>query len=367
MSNLDPDLAMLMKHINDNSAKKITSSKNPKKKKKNLAMKQYCPCAVKFTTQKSAENALKTNKKVIQFREEVSGKMKDNLYTNCTRPCYDGNTYCYKHLCSFTKNPTNIKLFKDVLDNGKKVLAGDPIFKRKRGRKAKASKDLKNIPEDILKVLENSILKKKLEDYAKSLLNNTNISEDDECSSNKSSVSSCKSDDLTEDDECSSKKSSLSSSKSDDLTEDNDLLVSNDIDSSVDEDSVAINSSTNIKSIDNDEESSDNEESSDDDDYVEVIEIHTKDGRSLWLDKSEKRVIEPEGDDEGTVLGILHEIDSSDAPIEYEDKTYIVANKFQDDGKMYNRCGITDNVYDMDNILRGKAEKTGDGYNINFS
>ena len=322
----DPDLALLVNQIHDPSGNETTCKKK-NFKKKTVPPKQNCPCAVKFTTQKCASEALQKSRNVLLMRENVNGKMRDHLYTNCSRPCYDGNEYCYKHLHSFLNNPSKIKIFKDVKEAGSKVLSDDPVFKKKERRKSKSQINNKN-PKLIsnLHTFMNHLLTLDEEEIKDNI--QTAISE------NFDTIFEKHAEDNTE---------KTIKDNTEDNTEDTpeDVSIQSDDEEAEEiKDNQDISSNENIKKVETSESSSD--------EGIEVIVISTKNGRDLWYDPDVNMVIEPEDDDEGNELGKLTKVTSEEAPIEYENENYIVSCEHTIDGVNYYKCAISNVVYNMD-------------------
>ena len=94
-----------------------------------------------------------------------------------------------------------------------------------------------------------------------------------------------------------------------------------------------------------------------DDSGIEVEEITTKNGRQLYYDKENNRVLEPEGDGEGAELGELIKTTNKDADVEYDGEFYFIGRHEKYNGVEYTICALSDKVFDSKMKLVGSVVK----------
>jgi hypothetical protein len=113
------------------------------------------------------------------------------------------------------------------------------------------------------------------------------------------------------------------------------------------------------------EDSSDEEEDSgDESDGLACIEIYTKDGRRLYYHEGSNSIYSPEGDEEGSDIGKLLQVDTKKAPIYRAGNNYIVGKMIKIGKTDYMKCTLTNQVYISKKeklILKGIAKKDSKG------
>ena len=100
----------------------------------------------------------------------------------------------------------------------------------------------------------------------------------------------------------------------------------------------------------------------DEDDSYDVDTIYTNKGKLLYLEPSSMNVIEPEGENDGTSIGILHKINKKYSTIERDNEYYTVLsqNKLIHESKEYYRDVLNDRIFEIINkelIFKGRVTK----------
>ena len=370
-----------------------------KKESKN----NFCAAAKRYPTKGKAFEAFNTDagKNGVYLVEEiVNGVIKHIPYGRCCNSVQD-NELCHIHDNQKKKEKSGFLYFeKDIkskCDNVKikKANINMSYFKQMgdRGRN-KASKttfhDFKNEDDPILKIIKidkNPRLLKDLKLYAIQLLNTQNIAvkaekedvkeETDNISKNKELLETIQR--LNIDYEKNQKEI-----KNDSIETEIDSLIKEEVDDN------DINKNTKIeiekesenKINDSDDEISDKitsddefeeqiisqSENDDDDDGYEVSEIYTNNGRLLYLLSDSISVIEPEGDDSGECIGVLHEISKKFSTIQKDNKFYTVisnTNIFHNDDK-YFRDVLNNRIFDQDFNFKGRVTMVGNSKQYKF-
>ena len=105
----------------------------------------------------------------------------------------------------------------------------------------------------------------------------------------------------------------------------------------------------------------DEEDEQDDDSYV-VDTIYTNKGKLLYLEPSSMNIIEPEGDNDGTCIGILHKVEKKYSTIEKSNEYFTVLsqNKLIHNSKEYYRDVLNDRIFERINdkfVFKGRVTK----------
>ena len=370
IENLDKDIGNLVDQLNDSSASKIAT--NATKKKKQIPKeKEICPCAVKATTLKAAQEKIEAGRNVYLLKDDNAGKVKNTLFTNCTRTTYEDNPYkyCYKHLQSCLNDPSSITSMKDIIKTCEKVTTDHSVFVKK----TKAMKNkINGISDNLLFILNNKKLSEELEQYCIKMVKENSAKKSS--SANKNKVEEAP-DDGSDNGESDGESDEESEDKPDDVGVDNEKTVDKDSDDECSDEASVDNKPQNVsddKSEDDSREESDVEESNlqckeiddvnsenseDEESGIEVEEIMTKNGRQLYYEKENNRVIEPEGDGEGTELGKLIKTTAKDAEIEFEGENYFVGKLETYKGVEYTICTLSNNVLNSKMKLVGTVIK----------
>ena len=364
---------------------------------------KLCAAAKKYPTKGKAYDALNNEegKHGIYFKEEIcNGTIKYICYGRCCNSVQD-NELCHIHENQRKKEKSGFLYFekdiKDKCDNVKikKANASMSHFKQMgdRGRN-KASKstyhDFKNEDDPILMIIKhekNPILLKKLKIYAIQLLNDQNISvklekkeeeknvpdEKDGISKNKELLETIERLNLEH-----KKKTEDVVNKSLDINEiniNNEITIDcetedcQDVEESEEDEEIQDNDMfSTLEQNDSDNIKSDHEE----DDEYDVEPIYTNKGKLLYLEPYSNNVIEPEGESDGTSIGILFKVDKKYNTIKKDNEFYTVLsqNKIKYEETEYYRDVLNDRFFEMidDNLVfRGRVNKKSDSsYKFHF-
>ena len=364
---------------------------------------KLCAAAKKYPTKGKAYDALNNEegKHGIYFKEEIcNGSIKYICYGRCCNSVQD-NELCHIHENQRKKEKSGFLYFekdiKDKCDNVKikKANASMSHFKQMgdRGRN-KASKstyhDFKNEDDPILMIIKhekNPILLKKLKIYAIQLLNDQNISvklekkeeeknvpdEKDGISKNKELLETIERLNLEH-----KKKTEDVVNKSLDINEintNNEITIDcetedcQDVEESEEDEEIPDNDMfSTLEQNDSDNIKSDHEE----EDEYDVEPIYTNKGKLLYLEPYSNNVIEPEGESDGTSIGILFKVDKKYNTIKKDNEFYTVLsqNKIKYEETEYYRDVLNDRFFEMidDNLVfRGRVNKKSDSsYKFHF-
>lgn len=364
---------------------------------------KLCAAAKKYPTKGKAYDALNNEegKHGIYFKEELcNGSIKYICYGRCCNSVQD-NELCHIHENQRKKEKSGFLYFekdiKDKCDNVKIKKANTSMshFKQMgdRGRN-KASKstyhDFKNEDDPILMIIKhekNPILLKKLKIYAIQLLNDQNISvklekkeeekntpdEKDGISKNKELLETIERLNLEH-----KKKTEDVVNKSlniDEANINNEITIDcetkdcQDIEESEEDEDIPDNDIfSTLEQNDSDNIKSDNEE----DGEYDVEPIYTNKGKLLYLEPYSNNVIEPEGESDGTSIGILFKIEKKYHTIQKDNEFYTVLsqNKIKYEETEYYRDVLNDRFFEMidDNLVfRGRVSKKTDSlYKFHF-
>jgi hypothetical protein len=339
-SKVDISKSTLNKMKTNIESKKIESKKEEVKN-------DICKAARYLNTKQSAIDAINKGIKVFILSEENSGKIKYRPYTECSRPCYADNDFCWKH----STTPNTLNYVKDIVNNVNSKIAKlehfQPNNKRKLVKNELISKlqsnDLSNKPILRIKVTEDFI--KEIEHILKT--NPIFMNE----SKNIKKISNLK-DDLKK-----SKTSSKVNIENDDEENINDDEENID-DKENENDEENVDDDEDEENINDDEENVDNEDviipcdneenediDDDDDEELDVSEIYTKCGKLLYLSAKDSTIYSPDGDGGGEILGKLMRVSTKEAPYHDNNKYYIVGDEIIFSDKKYIICKITNMVF----------------------
>ena len=350
LENLGKDIGDLVNQLNDETIKKITKDVNIAKKKE-LKPKKTCPCAVKASTLKDAQDRIKKGRTVLVEKIEKNGKISNNFYTECTRTAYEGDDLCFKHMQSLINNPSLVSYWEEKKKICQKVNLDDEVFVKKNSKKNK-----KDLPDEINYVLENEKLYNLLIDFCKKIIKNDSKSKKSQSclnkqkSSKKSEIKDAEIDssDISENEEVESNNEEVESNNEEVESNNEELQLNID-----DNKSIKDKSDSSAKECDNlSDNLSDNDsnhtDESDDSNQVEVEEITTNSGTKLYYDKENNRILKPDGDEEGTELGNLIKCKKEICEVEYEDNYYIIGKIEQYNKNEYIICPLTMLAYNKE-------------------
>ena len=331
LDNLDKDIGDLVNQLNDDTIKKIKQDVNTPKKKE-LKQKKTCPCAVRASTVKDAQERINKGRTVLLEKTEKNGKISNNFYTECTRTAYEGDELCFKHMQSLLNNPSLVQYWDEKKKTCQKINSDDEVFQKKISKKSK-----KDLPDEINYVLENEKLYNLLIDFCKTLKQKEIINKKSEsCLKKEISSKKLKSQEIEIDSSCGSDNEEIESNK-----DDNDSNKDED-DSADEECNEALKKN---KLSDNDSNHSDE---SDDSNEVEVEEITTISGTKLYYEKENNRILKPDGEDEGTELGSLIICKKEICEVEYDDSYYIIGKIQEYNKNEYIICPLTMLAYNKE-------------------
>jgi hypothetical protein len=124
-----------------------------------------------------------------------------------------------------------------------------------------------------------------------------------------------------------------------------------------------------IQEDDADDEIQEND--SDDEESHDVEPIYTNKGKLLYLDASSMDVIEPEGENDGTCIGILYKVNKKYSTIERNNEYYTVLsqNKLIHESEEYYRDVLNDRIFQFINdefIFKGRVSKKNNSNSYKF-
>ena len=370
---------------------------------------KLCAAAKRYPTKGKAYEAFSNDqgKNGIYLIEEIiNGQIKHVCYGRCCNSVQD-NELCHIHENQKKKEKSGFLYFEKDIKNKcddvkiKKANASMSYFKQMgdRGRN-KTSKttyhDFKNEDDPILKIIKfdkNPKLLKDLKIHAIQLLNSQNIAvkveKEDETikndtngpSKNKELLETIERLNLEHQKKLDIKEESLKIKKKSNDNEILDIIDEINEISDIDEES-SINSEeipdnnifdtiqeNNDKNIENNTE---NIENNQEDDEYDVEPIYTNKGKLLYLEPFSNNIIEPEGDSDGTSIGILYKIDKKYSNIKKDNEFYTVLsqNKLKNGEIEYFRDVLNDRIFEMIDdtlIFRGRVTKKNDSsYKFHF-
>lgn len=369
-------------------------------KKQKESKSKLCAGAKRYPTKGKAYEAFNTEqgKHGIYLLEEViNGQIKQVCYGRCCNSVQD-NELCHIHENQKKKEKSGFLYFekdiKNKCDNNKikKATASMSFFKQMgdRGRN-KSSKttyhDFKNEDDPILRVIKfdkNPKLIKSLRLHAVQLLNEQNIivkeekdieetTEKNVPSKNKELLETIQRLNLEHE-----KNKKLNETK-DEIEEDKDEILD-----SVQEENEDIENIEDIENSSDDEKSTSidlediindkniNSDNDEEDDGYDVETIYTNKGKLFYLEPNSMSIIEPEGDNDGTTIGILNEIDKKYHNIKKDNKFYTVLsqNKLIHEEKEYFKDVLNDRIFELIEdkyIFKGRVTKKQDStYKFHF-
>lgn len=361
---------------------------------------KLCAAAKRYPTKGKAYEAFSNDqgKNGIYLIEEIiNGQIKHVCYGRCCNSVQD-NELCHIHENQKKKEKSGFLYFEKDIKNKcdeikiKKANASMTYFKQMgdRGRN-KTSKttyhDFKNDDDPILKIIKfdkNPKLLKDLKIYAIQLLNSQNIAvkveKEEESSENDKNVSS-KNKELLETIERLNLEHQKKIEDKEELNKINEKEKNNDTLDIIDE--INENSDTDENDSEIEEEIPDNdifiekeennfEENEDDDDEYDVEPIYTNKGKLLYLEPFSNNVIEPEGDSDGTSIGILYKIDKKYSNIKKDNEFYTVLSqkKLEYEENEYFRDVLNDRIFEMIDdslVFKGRVTKKSDSsYKFHF-
>ena len=358
---------------------------------------KFCAAAKRYPTKGKAYEAFNNdqNKNGIFLIEEIiNGQIKQICYGRCCNSVQD-NELCHIHENQKKKEKSGFLYFEKDIKNKcdnvkiKKATANMSYFKQMgdRGRN-KSSKttyhDFKNEDDPILKVIKhdkNPKLLKSLKIYAVQLLNEQNISvkaEKEEVkvdkeapSKNKELIDTIERLNIEHKKFKETKKEEKSNLKNTEELLEN-LTLNDDSEHEEDDKLKKENSDNEIEESDNEIVESDNEiEESDNeieesDDECDVEPIYTKKNKLLYLEPNSMTVLEPEGDEDGTSIGILNKINEEYSTIIKDGSYYTVLSQktliYNNEGKdiEFYRDVLNNNIFEMiedEFVYKGKVTK----------
>ena len=309
---------------------------------------EICKYASRFTTKKSALDAINSGKKVY-----ILGK---SAYTECSIPL---NQSCEDETCHIHSRSDKRILWNDIINNenssklDSKCDFFDDMGRRGAPKKKKTDEcicsdkesslyiacndpDLKSYMKMVSFILiKNKGYLKNKNDLLKIIQNNiSDIDEDFDKSDNKLDFSNIH-----------KNQNDLSN-----LFTTNDLLLKKTMDIVCDKNDF----DNDIDNLDNDIDNLILDNTASDINSVESIscfDIKTNKGRSLWLDENTFKVYHPEDDDGGSEIGVLKEIEKKYHTINYLDKYYTVILKINHDRYNEVNCCVIENKL-FDNKLK---------------
>lgn len=360
---------------------------------------KLCAAAKRYPTKGKAYEAFSNDqgKNGIYLIEEIiNGQIKHICYGRCCNSVQD-NELCHIHENQKKKEKSGFLYFEKDIKNKcddikiKKANSSMSYFKQMgdRGRN-KTSKttyhDFKNDDDPILKIIKfdkNPKLLKDLKIYAIQLLNSQNIAvkvekEEESIEDNKTVPSKNK--ELLETIQRLNLEHQKKMDNKDELNKINEEEKSNILDiidkinenSDIDENDSEIEQEIPDNDIFNEIEENDFEENNDDDVEYDVEPIYTNKGKLLYLEPCSNNVIEPEGDSDGTSIGILYKINKKYSTIKKDNEFYTVLsqNKLKNEEIEYFRDVLNDRIFEMIDdtlIFKGRVTKKTDcTYNFHF-
>ena len=113
------------------------------------------------------------------------------------------------------------------------------------------------------------------------------------------------------------------------------------------------------------------EDDSDDEESHDVDPIYTNKGKLLYLDAYSMDVIEPEGENDGTCIGILYKVNKKYSTIERNNEYYTVLsqNKLIHESEEYYRDVLNDRIFQFINdefIFKGRVSKKNNSNSYKF-
>jgi hypothetical protein len=344
-----------IKTVINNKSKKIDLKKDDLKN-------DICKAARYLNTKQSAIDAINKGIKVYILSEEIGGKVKIRPYTECSRPCYADNDFCWKH----STTPNTLNYVSDIVNNVNSKIAKlehfQPNNKRKLVKNELISKLQSNdsskkpilrikVTEDFIKEIEHILKTNSIFlDESKSIKKVSNLK--DKKKSNKNIIIENNNIDENEfDDEYNQleeEEELQEEEEEEEEEEDDDIIIENDID---------VQNETDIQN--ETEEVSDTEEEDDEEEELDVSEIHTKNGKLLYLSAKDNTIYEPNSDGGGEILGKLMRVGTKDAPYHDNNKYYIVGDEITFSGKKYIICKITNMIFSNSNGNNSILKKVG--------
>jgi hypothetical protein len=347
----------------------IKSTINNKSKKLDLkkdeSKNEICKAARYLNTKQSAIDAINKGIKVYILSEEVGGKIKIRPYTECSRPCYADDDFCWKH----STTPNTLNYVNDIVNNVNSKIAKlehfQPNSKRKLVKNELISKLQSNDPskKPILRIKVTEDFIKEIEHILKT--NSIFLNE----SKNIKKVSNLK-DKVHDEFKKSKSKSSINSnkqSKIEEFVEDNEHESNNKQDSDNEQESVHEYEFVDEHESDDEHDSyseqeqemKEEEKDEEEEEELDVSEIHTKSGMLLYLSAKDNTVYEPDSDGGGEILGKLMRVGTKEAPYHDNNKYYIVGDEITFTGKKYIICKITNMVFSNSNGNNSILKKVG--------
>jgi hypothetical protein len=351
---------------------------------------KFCAAAKRYPTKGKAYEAFNNDQSkngIFLIEEIINGQIKHICYGRCCNSVQD-NELCHIHENQKKKEKSGFLYFEKDIKNKcddtkiKKATSTMSYFKQMgdRGRN-KSSKttyhDFKNEDDPILKVIKhdkNPKLLKSLKIYAVQLLNEQNISvkaekeevkyEKEAPSKNKELIDTIERLNIEHKKFKETKEEELPNNnlkKTEDLLEN---LKINDSDNEESDNEIKESDDKIKESDDEIEESEDEIEESDDE--FDVEKIYTKKNKLLYLEPNSMTVLEPEGDEDGTSIGILNKISEIYSTIVKDGSYYTV---FSQKTLLYNnndneiefyRDVLNNNIFEMiedEFIYKGKVTK----------
>lgn len=269
---------------------------------KKSSEKIICPASVKMGKKKALELLESGNEKSLElFIHQLEGQ-KAQVFTQCTRPQYEDDKYCWKHCQVYSQNPDNVITFDKIKENeeSREADPDDDFFKAAPPKKP-ANKEIINFirSEEMINIFKEAIgdaLDNMVEDVDDDTADQQSESDADEADE----------DEVEDDDQ---------QSEADAEAEDDEV-----------------------------EEADDDDDEEGDEDALECKEITTTDGRLLYLDEDSKIIYSPDGDDGGSEMGTLIQV-ADKTSLMIDDKFHIVANPINYQKKQYQRCALSDKLY----------------------
>lgn len=343
---------------------------------------KFCAAAKRYPTKGKAYEAFNNDQSkngIFLIEEIINGQIKQICYGRCCNSVQD-NELCHIHENQKKKEKSGFLYFEKDIKNKcdnvkiKKATANMSYFKQMgdRGRN-KSSKttyhDFKNEDDPILKVIKhdkNPKLLKSLKIYAVQLLNEQNISvkaEKEEVKAEKEAPSKNK--DLIDTIErlnIEHKKFKETKVEENINLKKTEELLSN---LKIDDDSEDEINDNEIEESNKEIEESD-EEIEESDDECDVEPIYTKKNKLLYLEPNSMTVLEPEGDEDGTSIGILNKINEEYSTIIKDGSYYTVLSQktlvYNNEGKdiEFYRDVLNNNIFEMiedEFVYKGKVTK----------
>jgi hypothetical protein len=315
-----------------NKAKLSIESKKLDSKKED-SKNEICKAARYLNTKQSAIDAINKGIKVYILSEEIGGKVKIRPYTECSRPCYADNDFCWKH----STTPNTLNYMNDIINNVNSKTAKlehfQPNSKRKLVKNELISKLQSNdsskkpilrikVTEDFIKEIEH-ILKTNpiFLNESMNIKKITNLKDKVKEEFKKSKSSKEENEDFFEDEE----------------HEEDDLKQESEEESETEE--------VEDEDEDEDEDNVEDKDKDEEEEELDVSEIHTNSGRLLYLSAKDNTVYEPDNDGGGEILGKLMRVGTKEAPYHDNNKYFIVGDEFTFSGKKYIICKITNMVF----------------------